>query len=102
LIGLEYQYRGFISTSANRDTAIRFLCGGVKVSTDRPTLVTFMLPAGFKGFPMQTLGADSTHEDEFLLGRDLSFRIIGATARVLTHFCRGTDQRQVLELLLEP
>jgi hypothetical protein len=102
LLGFTYTYAGFISTTTDRAKAIEFMCAGVKISTDRPALLTISLPADFNGLPMQVLGADSTNERELLLGRNLAFTIVDALPHKLGELCQSSDQREVIELFLQP
>jgi hypothetical protein len=103
LVGFRYQYPGFISTTNDRARAIQsFMCTGVN-GPNHPTLLTISLPKDFKGLPPEVLGADNTHEREFILGRDIPFSIVKVTGHQLNQLCYSHthDTRKVLELFLE-
>lgn len=77
-VGMKWQYRGFTSMSASQDTAEAFVSRTAKTPLDSPVLLEFHLPAGFRLLPMEVLGADSTHEAEFLLAPNLQLEILKA------------------------
>lgn len=97
LVGLTYRYPGHISTSTSRATAESFAKRGWQYEGDRPVLLVINLPAGFTMLPMKELGPDSSHENEMLLDRNLSFRIDAASTAKIRDI--GED---VLELTLTP
>jgi hypothetical protein len=77
--GMIWQYKGFTSTTSRRDKAEQFLQARAKSPFDAPILLEFRLSSGFRLLPMEILGADSTHEAEFLLPPSASFQIMGAS-----------------------
>ena len=77
-VGMTWQYRGFTSTSARKDKAEDFVRTRAKSPLDTPAFLEFRLPAGFRLLPMAVLGADSTHEAEFLLTPNLAFKVVEA------------------------
>lgn len=95
LVGLTYRYPGFISTSTSRETAEGFARSGWKFEGDRPVLLVITLPDEFTVLPMKELGADSSHENEMLLDRNLSFRIDAAATTTIAGI-----REDVLELTL--
>lgn len=97
LVGLTYRYPGHISTSTSRETAESFAEKGWQLKGDRPVLLVINLPAGFTVLPMNELGADSSHENEMLLDRNLAFRIDAASTTKIAGI-----QEDVLELTLTP
>ncbi|WP_109152601.1 ADP-ribosyltransferase [Azospirillum sp. TSO5] len=97
LVGLTYRYPGHISTSTSRETAESFAEKGWQLKGDRPVLLVINLPAGFTVLPMKELGADSSHENEMLLDRNLAFRIDAASATKIADI-----EEDVLELTLAP
>jgi len=75
-VGMTYRYPGYISTSVSREFCQEFLDKRRRRGS-RPVLMTFELPAGLHAIDMKHGGHHG--EFEFLLGRDLSFRISGAS-----------------------
>lgn len=88
-VGLTYQYPGFISTTAESDFRDRFLAPR-RNKKSRPIFLEFRLPAGFEAVDMRH--GNHAGEFEFLLARDVAFRIMGAEIV-------DTD---VLSLVLQP
>jgi hypothetical protein len=72
-----YRYRGFISCSAREDVTGNF----IKLDTTDPVLLQFELPAGFPCAPLFSLRGADGGEREYLLGRELAFRIQSSRCR---------------------
>jgi ADP-ribosyltransferase exoenzyme len=103
LVGFTYEYPGFISTTVCRDRAVAFLCQGINSSNDKPVLLEISLPANFRTLPAQVLGNDNSHEQEFILGRNLTFTVTNVRQWLLRDLCKTHNkdgERKVLELSL--
>jgi hypothetical protein len=87
-VGLIWRYRGFTSTTASRLAGEGFVFDRAKSPLDTPVFLEFRLPAGFRLFPMATLGPDATHEAEFLISPGRPFEIVTAS-----HVTIGSAQK---------
>lgn len=99
-IGMQWQYRGVISTSSSRWRAVGFMgarSGGV---INGPAMLTFKIPAGSKLLPMPHLGTRSSGEDEYVLPPASSFEIIDACYRDIDEGMHVI--KKVLHLTLQP
>lgn len=94
-VGLRYKYRGYISTSASREIAIRSFLAKRVSDGSLPTLLKIELPTGFPALDMNEIGMQG--EGEFLLGRQIEFDIVCA-ATIHDEVPEG----EVLELHLVP
>jgi len=93
---MTWRYRGFTSTTSCKSKAVDFVRTRAKTELDTPVLLEFQIPAGFRLLPMAALGADMTHESEFLIPLGLPF-LISAASRVTVE-----DVQDVLHLVLVP
>lgn len=94
LIGMQYNYRGYISTSAHEQTATESFLAKRAYPGSRPTLLEFRLSKGFCIFDMRII--NSVGESEFLIGRNIKFKIIEAS-----YFSVNRVTDSVLRLVLE-
>lgn len=84
LVGMHYRYGGFISCSDMRLGAEGFL-DSKHAFTPQPVMLTIELVVGMHALPMHDV-TTNVGEGEILLGRKLSFEIVGAEEKADTRF----------------